>query len=117
MARLNDRKSKKLSDRPVTYLCRYIPKRGKEKAFISLINKHYPAVKKAGLATAQKPIAWRGKDQKGKTFFMEIFQWKSERALGLAHQTPEVMKVWEPMGSLAEKMIFEEVDPLTLAKR
>jgi hypothetical protein len=107
----------KKADRPVTYLCRYTPKKGKEKAFLALINKHYPAVKKAGLATAQKPIAWRGKDKKGKTFFMEIFQWKSVKALSSAHNLPDVMKVWEPMGSLSEKMVFEEVDPLTLAKR
>src|SRR3954465_11649221 len=101
-------------DRPVSYLCRYTPKKGKEKAFHALIKKHYPAVRKAGLATEVRPVAWSGRDKKGKLFYMEIFQWKSERALGSAHQTPEVMKVWEPMGDLSEKMIFEEVAVLPL---
>ena len=43
---------------------------------------------------------------------MELFQWKNGEASGVAHQTPEVMAIWEPMGPILENLTLCEVEPL-----
>ncbi|MEP6768219.1 MAG: hypothetical protein ABJC61_06085 [Acidobacteriota bacterium] len=44
--------------------------------------------------------------------FIETFEWKDARSPEVAHQNPEVMAVWEPMGTHAEEMHFLQVEPV-----
>ena len=46
--------------------------------------------------------------------YIEIFSWKSPEAPQVAHQTPEVMAVWEPMGAICEHMDFPSFEVLDL---
>jgi quinol monooxygenase YgiN len=99
---------------PVTVLCIYRPKKGQEKQFLALLKKHWPALKAAGLVSRELPQIYRATDKAKKIFFVEIFQWKDAQAPGAAHQMPEVMAVWEPMGALAEEMNFSQMERLHL---
>ena len=81
----------------------YRPKAGHEEALFELVKKHWPAVKHAGLATETPPLVYRATDLKTKRpFFVEIFEWRDAEAPGVAHQMPEVMAIWEPMGPMIE---------------
>ena len=91
------------SKKPVQMLCVYRPKKGKAKALEALVKKHWPALKKAGLVTDEPAQIFRASGKHGKdTYFVEIFSWKDEKASSKAHQSPEVMSIWEPMGPIIE---------------
>jgi hypothetical protein len=81
----------------------YRPKPGQEEALFALVKKHWPALKRAGLVSSDPPLVYRATDKKTKRpFFVEIFAWKDEKSPGIAHQMPEVMAIWEPMGPMIE---------------
>ena len=84
-----------------TVICTYRVQEGKEDEFTRLLELHWPTLRKAGLATQDTTQVFRGTDKSGKTFFNEIFTWVPNGPQ-LAHETPEVMAVWEPMGALCE---------------
>jgi quinol monooxygenase YgiN len=95
---------------PVRMLCIYRVKEGREDEFRTLLDKHWPTLRSAGLAS-EKPARWfRGAAKDGKTRFIELFEWKDDEASGVAHQSPAVMSIWEPMGALAEGMEFIELE-------
>jgi quinol monooxygenase YgiN len=90
-------------DKPVTVLCTYRPKPGKEKELFDLVKKHWPALHKAGLATNEPAQIYRATEKSsGKVYFVEIYSWKDEKSPQVAHESPEVMKIWEPMGPIID---------------
>jgi len=103
---------------PVTVICLYRVSPGQESRFIGLLERHWPALHSLDLVTDEPPRHYRGAEQDGAPVFVEIFDWKSEEASGLAHEHPEVMAIWEPMGKLTEQrngrpnMEFPHVRPL-----
>lgn len=108
------------SDRPETVICQYQVKPGHEAEFEALLSKHWPALQSVGLTTDRKPQVFRGRPSEkpdgrhgagGR--YVEIFEWKNAAAPGVAHQTPEVMAVWEPMGAICSDMDFPHFDPIT----
>ncbi len=100
---------------PVTMLVSYYPKKGKDKAFLSLLKRHWPALNGAGLVSPMLPQVWRATDKRtGRAYFIEMFQWKNERAADVAHHTPGVMAIWEPMGPLLEDMQLARVAPVAI---
>ncbi len=106
--------------KPVTVLCTYRVVPGKEADFEGLLSKHYPALRGADLATENEPRIFRGTDGTGGTVFYELFEWRDAEAPNVAHQSPAVMAVWEPMGELCEeregrpKFEFPHVEPVTI---
>ncbi len=100
--------------RPVDVLCIYRVKPGNELAFRKLLAQHGPALKGAGLSGDRAPTIWASKSRDGKTVFVEWMQWKDASSSDAAHQMPEVMAVWEPMGALAEEMEFLDLEPADL---
>src|SRR5687768_4644707 len=99
---------------PVDVLCIYRVKAGREPEFKELLAKHGPALRKAGLSPDGAPKIWQSKSRDGKTVFIELMQWKDESSSHAAHQMPEVMAVWEPMGNLADGMEFLDLKPAGL---
>jgi hypothetical protein len=99
----------------VRMLCLYRIKKGKEAEFLALLNKHWPALNAVGLVTPEPATVLQGYDKSGNPFFIEQFAWKDADAPRVAHETPEVMAVWEPMGALADGMDFIQVRPVQLA--
>jgi quinol monooxygenase YgiN len=101
-------------------ICTYRIKRRREAAFLKILSRHWPTLRRLGLATRQPATVYRGADKSKKTFFIEIFTWKSGEAMEAAHQSPEVMAVWEAMGKHMEErlgrpaMEFPHVEPVHL---
>lgn len=105
---------------PQTVICTYRVKAGKESAFMDILARHWPALRGAGLATEERPLVYLGKDDAGPVV-TEIFTWVDGVAgPAAAHQSPEVMAVWEPMGALCEErdgrpsMEFPHVTPVEI---
>jgi hypothetical protein len=95
---------------PVRMLCIYRVREGKEDEFQSLLEKHWPTLHDVGLAS-EKPARWfRGEAGDGKRRFVELFEWKDGESSAVAHQSPEVMSIWEPMGALTDAMEFIELE-------
>ena len=96
---------------PVTMLVSYYPKAGKEKELLALVEKHWPTLDRLGLVSKMVPQIWRATDiREKKSHIVEMFQWKDEKASGAAHQTPEVMAIWEPMGPILEKLQLVQIE-------
>jgi len=100
---------------PVRMLCTYRIKEGKEAEFLSLLEKHWPTLRSVDLATDDAARVLRARDKSGKTVFIEMFSWKNPEAPGIAHQTPEVMSVWEPMGALTDEMNFWPIEDVAIS--
>jgi hypothetical protein len=95
-------------------ICRFVVKPGKERAFEALLARHYPTLDRLGLVDREPHLTLRGKDQEGRTFYVEILPWKNEEAVRRAHEHPEVGQVWEPMGPLCDHMEFPHGEPIAL---
>lgn len=93
----------------IPVLCRYRLKPGKETEFLTLLRKHWPTLQEAGLVAPQPARIQRGQDQRGNIAYIETFAWKDHNAIGAAHQSASVMKLWEPMGAFCEDMEFWHV--------
>ena len=90
----------------------YRPKAGKEKEMQPLVEKHWPTLSRLGLVTNEPAKIWRATGKDGKPYFVEIFSWKDEKSSDVAHQTPEVMAVWEPMGGILENLEIAKIEPV-----
>lgn len=98
---------------PVINIVTYIPKAGKEAELLALVKKHEPALRQVGLVTSEPFRLWKAYDiRKQREQFIEYFVWKDGAASDVAHQTPEIMAVWEPMGPLLEELTICEAEPL-----
>lgn len=112
MSEHHDRHRENPAD-PVRNIVTYVPKAGKEAELLALVKQHEAALRQADLVTAEPFRVWRAFDiRKKRVAFMESFQWKDGRASDVAHQTPEVMAVWEPMGPVLEELTICEVEPV-----
>lgn len=99
--------------KPVTMLCTYRSKKGKEKELLALVKRHWRTLNRAGLVTKEPATVYRATDKEsGRVSFVEIFSWRDEQASALAHQTPAVMAIWEPMGPLMESMELAIIVPV-----
>ena len=95
-------------------LCIYRVKKGQEAEFRRLLERHWPTLRAAGLTTDEPAEVLWCKDKAGKSTFAETFSWKDASFPDIAHETPEVMAVWEPMGALCEGMEFMQVEPVPM---
>jgi hypothetical protein len=99
--------------KPLTNMCVYKVKPGKEAEFEALLANHYPTLKELGLATDDRPVMYKGHDHRAKcVMYFELFTWKDETMPQRAHEVPGLMKIWEPMGALCSEMNFPAVEKL-----
>ena len=98
---------------PVTNIVTYVPKKGKEAELLALVKKHEPALRQVGLVTSEPFRVYKAYDiRKKREQFIEYFVWKDGTASDLAHQAPEVMAVWEPMGPILEELTICEAEQI-----
>ena len=97
---------------PVTVLCIYRVPEEKQAEFLPLLEGHWPTLSKQGLVTDEPSRFWKGSSAQGEDGFVEMFTWKNAEGPALAHQTPEVMALWEPMGELCSGMEFIDLSPV-----
>lgn len=103
-----------MPEQTVPTLVSYYPKPGHEAALEALVRSHYGVLRRHGLASARPAQVFRAHDKDtGKAHFVELFEWVSENASDIAHQTPEVMAVWEPMETHMTNMTIARVEPLS----
>lgn len=104
---------------PVPVLVIYRPKKGKEKELEALVRQHGAKMRATGLLSPDPVRCWRAKDKEDHgqpgEYFVEVMAWRDAAAPGIAHQTPEVMSVWEPMGPLLEELRITHMEPLATA--
>jgi hypothetical protein len=94
-------------------LVTYRPKKGREEELLALVRRHWPTLSRLGLVTREPARVYRTTDIKnGGVAFVEMFEWKDENASDVAHQTPEVMAIWEPMGPILEALELNTVAPV-----
>ena len=98
---------------PVLMLVRYTPKAGSEQPLLELVRQHWPTLRHLGLVTSAPTRLFRASDKRtGRVSILEMFEWSDATSSETAHQTPEVMAVWEPMGPLLENMELTRLEPL-----
>lgn len=91
-----------------TNVCTYRVKAGARDSFLELLKKHWPTLHNVGLASDTPAMVFEAvvdtdnRDSETGTTFVEIFSWSRDDAPLVAHQTPAVMAIWEPMGGLVE---------------
>jgi len=97
--------------KPVKTHVTYRPKLGSEAELLAKVKKHWPAISATGLVTDEKAVVYRAINKRsGKEHVIEIFTWRDEEASAIAHQTPEVMAVWETMGPVIESMEIAAIE-------
>ncbi len=73
---------------PVTVLATYRPKKGKEARFFTLLKRHWPTLKKAGLVAPTPPRIWRASDKRTRrVYFVESV--RMEGPEGVGHRPPD----------------------------
>lgn len=98
------------NESPVPVLCRYRVKPGKEERFGELLREHWSVISSAGYTTEEPSRVHRAEDAAGNVAWIETFTWKSRAAIDSAHESPDVIRFWEPMGALCEDMEFWHLD-------
>ena len=92
-------------------LCRYWVKPEREATFKVLLARHWPTFEKLGLVADAPPhLVFRGEDKEKGLFYAETFPWKDKDAMHKAHEHPEVMAIWGPMGECCTSMEFPSVE-------
>jgi hypothetical protein len=86
----------------LTSMCIYRVKPGCEAAFRVLLSKHWPTLRRVGLAADEPSTIYAGSEGEGAPLFVELLHWRDPDGPNTAHQVPDVMAVWEPMGRLCE---------------
>ena len=109
MSRASDSKD------PVHRLVVYRPKAGSFAALEAILKQHGPVLRRIGLITEEPVRIYRATDLRqpdAQPFLVEEFFWRDGAASDIAHQTPEVMAVWETMGPHLEDMSLITLDAI-----
>lgn len=83
----------------------YRPRDGKDAELQKLITAHIPTLRQLDLITDRKPMLMRSENGT----YIEVFEWASPEAANLAHQHPEVAKVWENMAKVADLLPMQSL--------
>ncbi len=84
----------------------YRPHEGKDAELRQLIAQHIPTLRQLELITDRPTILVKSKNGT----YIEVFEWRSYAAAGQAHQHPELAKIWEAMGKIADLPGLESLD-------
>src|SRR5215470_11346939 len=87
---------------PCFAICTYRVRAGREDEFLRLLRRHWPTLHECGFVEDRPSEIYRGVDESGGTFFVEILAWKDSEYPNKAHELPAVMSLWEPMGLCCE---------------
>jgi hypothetical protein len=98
---------------PETVFCHYQFPTPARAAFVELLNEHWPTLRRLELVTDSPVEHWIGSPQRSDdTLIIEIFEWSSAEAAGVAHSHPEVAKIWDGMGAICTDMSFPHLERL-----
>jgi hypothetical protein len=83
-----------------TVLSTFRPRAGKEDELLKTMGKDWATLSKLGLVLQQPHIVLRGKDDAGKTIFVELLTWRDREAAD--HVPAEVQAIWNQLQSEVE---------------
>jgi hypothetical protein len=97
----------------------YRPKKGKEKELKKLVvEQHLKILREQQLVTDRKPVIMQAADNT----IVEVFEWKSKKAIEEAHSNPAVQKLWEQFSEVCDyevpvnvkefQSLFSEFEPV-----
>ncbi len=89
----------------ITVIAAYRPKPGLAADLLALVREHLPILRREGLATATAPVVLRADDGT----LLEIFDWVSEEAVGRAHESPQILALWERFGAVCDYVKLAEL--------
>lgn len=92
--------------KPEVVFALYQPHEGKDAELRQLIAEHIPTLRRLELITQRPAIL--AKSTNGT--YIEVFEWRSAESAGQAHQHPEVAKVWEAMGEIADLPTLDSLE-------
>jgi hypothetical protein len=84
--------------KPEVVFALYRAHEGKDAELEKIIAQHVPTLRRLELITDRPVILVKSKNGT----YIEIFEWRTAESAGLAHHHPEVAKVWEAMGKIAD---------------
>jgi len=100
---------------PVNRVVIYRPKPGQLAELEAIVTRHGAVLRKVGLITDDPVRVFRAREPRkpeAGTFLVEHFRWRDGAASDIAHQTPDVMAVWETMGAHLQDMTLTTLEPL-----
>lgn len=80
------------------FMALYRPKPGKENELKEILKIHIPTLREEGLITNREQLTLQAEDGT----IIEIAEWMSNEAKEKAHQSANVMSVWNKISSVAE---------------
>jgi len=86
----------------------YQPHEGKDADLRRLLAEHVPTLRRLELATDRPAVVAKSKNGT----YVEIFEWSTLEAVGVAHHHPEVAKVWEAMGKVADLRTLDSLEEI-----
>jgi hypothetical protein len=84
-----------------TVIATYQAKQGKEDDLLKVMAKHWATIHRLGMVLDQPHLVLRGKDDSGKTYFVEILTWDDAETPD--HAPAEVRAIWKEMEPLVEQ--------------
>jgi hypothetical protein len=91
---------------PQVVFALYCPHEGKDEELRRLIAQHIPTLRRLELITDRSAILVKSRNGT----YIEVFEWRTPEAAGQAHQHPEVARVWEAMGQVADLPALESLE-------
>ncbi len=91
---------------PQVVFALYKPHEGKDADLRRLLADHVSTLRRLELATDRPTIVVKSKNGT----YIEIFEWSTEQAAGLAHHHPEVAKVWEAFGKVCDLKTLDSLE-------
>lgn len=88
---------------PEVVIAMYKPHEGKDSELRTLIREHVPTLRRLELITDRPALLVRARDGT----YLEIFEW---RQVGVAHEHPEVARIWEAMELVADFATLSGLD-------
>jgi hypothetical protein len=86
-----------------TVIATYQAKSGKEDELLKAMAKHWAMIHRLGMVLDQPHLVLRGKDDSGKTYFVEILTWDDAETPD--HAPAEVRAIWKEMETLVESRL------------
>lgn len=89
----------------------YRPHQGKDAELRKLIAQHIPTLRRLELITERPAVLVKSKNGT----YVEIFEWRSAESSKRAHEHPELAKVWEAMGEVADLPALDSLEEIKVS--
>ena len=89
-----------------TVIAIYRPVKGREDDLLELVRRHVPILRDLGLATDTPVLALRSREN---GVILEIFDWMSEDAVKRAHETAEVIALWDDFDVVSDYLALKSL--------